>query len=73
MSQWPGCRLLGVAPAELAMLSELAAHPPARVERVKIQPARLAAASRMLRFHVRYLLGKELRMWKYQLTLDPIH
>jgi len=51
--------------AELATLAELAAQPPARVERVRMPPARVARMSRILRFYIRHMLGKELKTWKY--------
>jgi hypothetical protein len=40
----------------------VAAHPGAEI----MEPAdRIVGMSRLLRFHIRDLLGKELRMWKY--------
>ena len=36
-----------------------------RPERVSVEPEQIAEASRILRLQMRYLLGKELRMWKH--------
>lgn len=49
----------------LDVLAGLAATPPARPEHLRINPNQIVAASRLLRHHIRYLIDKELRMWKY--------
>jgi len=49
----------------LALLRELSRVPPPSIEQASYEPGEIVAASRLLRFHMRYLLGKELRMWKY--------
>ncbi len=61
----PGARTLPVQAGDLALLADLAARPPARPERLSADPRQIVAASRLLRFHTRDLLGKELKMWKY--------
>jgi DNA repair protein RecO len=56
---------LSASARDVAFLAGLAAHPPAYPGRVRVPPEQVAAASRMLRFHIRYVLGRELRMWRY--------
>jgi hypothetical protein len=49
----------------LQNLARLCRQPPARLDEVALRPEEIVAISRLLRFHIRYLLGKELTMWKY--------
>ncbi len=61
----PATPLLPVSTRRLALLADLAAHPTRRADAGSIPPKHIVAAGRLLRFHMQYLLGKELRMWKY--------
>ncbi len=61
----PGRYVMQVEGRHLAALAGLAAPPRSRPERVSIKPRQIVAASRLLRFHISHLLGKELRTWKY--------
>jgi DNA repair protein RecO len=61
----PATPLLPVSTRRLALLADLAAHPTGRADAEAIPPKHIVAAGRLLRFHMQYLLGKELRMWKY--------
>ncbi len=55
-----------VARAEhLTMLSALAESDPTETETLSVRPQDTLAMSALVRHHVRYLLGKELRMWRY--------
>lgn len=63
--QGPTTQAMPLAAGCLATLASLAAHPPARPGRVRIRAEQIEAASGALRFHMRYLLGKELRLWRY--------
>jgi DNA repair protein RecO len=65
MYQEPTAYAFPVDARKLALLSELASQPPTRPERVSVEPEQIAEASRILRLQMRYLLGKELRMWKH--------
>ena len=49
----------------MCSLADRAARPSAGLERPGVEPARIVAAARLLRLHTRYVLGKELKMWKY--------
>jgi len=49
----------------LCALAQLEATRPARWVDMEVAPDRARTMSAILRFHVRYVLGKELRMWKY--------
>lgn len=49
----------------LQALASLCSHPPDRLGDISMRPKEIVATSRLLRFHIRYLLGKELTMWKY--------
>jgi len=49
----------------LEALATLAAESPPRIDAVRMAPRDIVAASRLLRVHIQYLLGKELRLWKY--------
>ncbi|MCD6416929.1 MAG: DNA repair protein RecO [Planctomycetes bacterium] len=51
-------------PLRADLLRELASLP-GRKEVPALPPVRTVALSTALRFHMRYLLGKELRMWEY--------
>ncbi len=56
---------LPVRGRRLSQLAELCDHPISCLEEVDIPPKEIVAMSRLLRFHIRYLMGKELKMWKY--------
>jgi len=63
----PGLDARGIAvkTSHLAVLESLAHHTPSRPERLKVADVQMRAMSRILRLHIRYLLGKNLVMWKY--------
>ena len=51
--------------SHLAVLESLAHHTPPRPERVNVGQGQVRAMSRILRFHIQYLLGRNLVMWKH--------
>ena len=50
---------------QLRMLAALSVAVPGEPEAVPLPPDKTVALSAVLRFHIRHVLGKELRMWKY--------
>ena len=58
-------RTIAVRSADLAALAGVSELPPPRPDRVRMSPLQAGAMSRILRFHIQYVLGKPLRMWKY--------
>ncbi|GAG43057.1 unnamed protein product, partial [marine sediment metagenome] len=64
-------RGIAVRTADCGVLSGLASRRVSRPERLKVAAGQLQAMSRVLRFHVRHLLGKELTMWQYVENLSP--
>lgn len=56
---------LPVRGRRLSRLADLCDHPVGRLEEVEMSPKEIVAMSRLVRFQIRYLLGKELIMWKY--------
>lgn len=49
----------------LRILASLCSHPTGRLHEISLPPKEIVAASRLVRFHMRYLMGKEFTMWKY--------
>ena len=49
----------------LALLAGLACAEKGSLRLARPAPREVVAASRLLRLHMRYLLDRELRMWKY--------
>ncbi|MFW5915670.1 MAG: hypothetical protein ACOCTQ_04275, partial [Planctomycetota bacterium] len=54
-----------VRASRLAMLGRLCGHPTDGLGDLDVGPKEIVAMSRLLRFHIRYMLGREMRMWKY--------
>jgi len=65
LHQGPASQALHVQAPHLAFLANLSAGPSSRPDRLGVSPQQIVAASRILRSLMRYVLGKELRMWKY--------
>ena len=64
--QAPSSQAFPTQASHLAFLAALTSRPFPRPGRGRrIEPERIVAAGRILRSLMRYLLGKELRMWKY--------
>jgi len=61
----PSNPLLPVSGRHLHLLARIAGLPPGAPDEPGIPPADVVAASSVLHFHMRYLLGREMRMWKY--------
>lgn len=57
--------LLRTAGRHLELLASLATSPCLDIASTEVRPRDVVAAGRILRFHMRYLLGREMRMWKY--------
>ena len=56
---------LPVRAQRLISLASLCEYPAEEAGDLSLPPKEIVACSRLLRFHMRYLLGKELKMWKY--------
>ncbi len=61
----PHPRVTPVKAERLSLLSDLACREAPPQDRTRLEPREIVAASRLLRLHMRNLLGKNLRMWKY--------
>jgi recombinational DNA repair protein (RecF pathway) len=63
--QGTAARSLHVQAPHVAFLADLCAESPTPAARPGVTPQQIVAASRILRSLMTYVLGKQLRMWKY--------